>query len=227
MRQTRRKTKTGLALLLLMAISCISINPAVASAKNISSIKDEYGFESASSKVITDSDELQQIVVDDNLDVPKGYTLVKVEVTVVNSNSNTINNTNSLKNNVLDSTGISITSIKDIPDVYFVNDYVSNWYYGPCTISEEFSQERSVSKEASVGISNDIVEAKYGVTIGKKITNTSTFNAAVSAGNKLNVQIFTNYHQYYFSIKSGSQQIGTGSIYVPMGLIIKQYTYKV
>lgn len=226
-----RKIYKGLALLLVISLlsgfgqANIYAKSILAVKENSKSLEKEYNYRTGNTTKITDPQKLQQIIVEDNLDVPKGYTLSEVTISVLNDTSNT-SNTN--RNNSIqgDNPNFTIVPIKDVHDVYFTNEYDSDWFEGPCSVSEEYSRKSYITKSVTISVADERISSEYGITVGKEVTKSATFQTTVAANEQLNVRIHTNYLQHYFKIMNGTLQVGTGSAYEPVGLIFKQYRYK-
>lgn len=176
-----------------------------------------------------DPKKLAQIIKKDKLTIPKGYHLVSVTTTIINSTAK-----NESTNQIIQASTVPywyVTNVRDMGDGYsYWDDYDSDWFYGPATISEQYSRTDSCSFNCSLGISASVVSASVGFTIGSSLTKTKTFNASVAAGYKLNVKIFTNYQQKsyvvnYVDTAGVSHNYGTYNAWKPVGLIFKQYTY--
>lgn len=180
--------------------------------------------------VVTDTAELERIVEQDELNVPEGYHLEKVETFVYtevdDSNAGVIKQTTDIQ-----PYGIiyEVKNKKNKGDNHIKTDqYDSDWFYGPASISETYSRTNKVEKNVSVGITNAALSSALGYSVTDEYTNVKTFSTSVASGKKLNVKVYTNYQKTTFDIYNKATQkcVQEGaSTEKPVGLIFKQYTY--
>lgn len=141
--------------------------------------------------VITNQAELQNIIETQQLNVPTGYHLEKVEF-------------------------------------YYVNEYDSDWFYGPCSVSETYTRESTVKIDIDTTIGNGTVSAAVGYSITDTYVKSKTFTTTVAANKKLNVRIHTNYKSTQFDIyNQWSNNLVEKDAWTakPIGLVFVQYTY--
>lgn len=173
---------------------------------------------------VNDPEKLQEIIEKENLSVPEGYYLEKVE-TFVYSNDDFEFNPEPEPQAIL----YEIKNVRHSPNQFiYVNQYDSDWFYGPSTISITYSRTNKVEKDIGVSIGNGTVSAAVGYKVSVEYTNSKTFNSSVAAGKKLNVKVHTNYTSTQFDIYNkwtGNLVEKDAWTAKPIGLVFKQYTY--
>ena len=177
---------------------------------------------------ITDPDELQEIIENENLSIPEGYHLESIDTYIY-----TLEAEESLafQTGEIEPLGIiyNIENVRNRGDgFYYTNEYDSDWFYGPANVSETYTRTNSVKKSINVGVTNNVVSTAVGYDITDTFTNTKTFSTNVASGKKVNVKVHTNYQKktfdIYNKITGDCAQSGAYTM-KPVGLIFKQYTY--
>ncbi|WDV47524.1 hypothetical protein PV797_07535 [Clostridiaceae bacterium M8S5] len=177
--------------------------------------------------VITNPAELKKIVVNEDLDVPEGYKLVKVTTySTSQSTPSFIENKNISSVKFFWGTNWSIRNKQCLGDYYFPNNELqSDWFDGPCDIEETYSESVSATFSTNAGISASSISAGIGFSVTDSTTKQKTFRTSVSAGKKLNVKVYGNYKKYTFDVYKNDKKDGTGTAYKPIGLYFRQFTY--
>lgn len=214
---------------IITVISILLLTVFSTNAQNLYPIgtKDNTELKLESITTITDKEELKEIIEEQNLSVPAGYYLEKVDVIVYNT-EDTIN---TIPSSSIQPRGLiyEIRNIRVSPkEFYYVNEYDSDWFDGPCSISETYSTECSVKYDYSVNIGDSTVQASLGYSKNYKTVCTKTFSTTVAAGKKLNVRIHPNYKSTEFDVYNkltGNLVEKNCWIAKPIGLIFLQYTY--
>lgn len=218
-------TVISILLLSVFQVNAISRYPTIT--------EDNTELELESVTTITDKETLDEIITNQNLNIPTGYHLEKVDVIVYNADNseNTLSNSFAAEDTIQPMAGL-IYEIKNIrvspKEFYYVNEYDSDWFDGPCTISETYSKECKAKYNYSVGIQNSTVEASLGYSKSYKTVCTKTFSTTVASGKRLNVRIHTNYKSTEFDVYNkltGNLAEKNCWIAKPIGLIFIQYTY--
>lgn len=228
----KRKFRMFINSLLITVIGCGSVLGVSAStlSSDTQNLPTNMNEEWSSYSVVTDEDELAQIIEEDNLKIPEGYHLEKVETFVYTDEDNAYSDVAELTEEV-QPYGIiyNVTNIKNLGDRYTISsEYDSDWFYGPADVSESYSRTNTVEKSVSVGITNAALTSALGYSVTKSYTNTKTFSTSVASGKKLNVKVYTNYQKNTFDIynKATGNCVQSGAYTLkPVGLIFKQYTY--
>ena len=181
---------------------------------------------------ITDPSDLQQIAEAENLNIPEGYHLESVKTFIYTDNDSLTDSFTSQNTNEIISTRGIIYNIKNVKDkgdgFYYSSEYDSDWFYGPATVSEEYSRTDSVKMSVNVNVTNSVITGAVGYDVTKTFTNKKTFSTTVASGKKVNVKIHTNYKKTTFDIynKVTGNCVQSGAYTMkPVGLIFKQYTY--
>lgn len=212
-------TVFSILLLSVFTVNAMSLYP--------TTTEDDTELELESVTTITDKEELEEIIESQNLSVPTGYYLEKVDVIVYNT-EDTIN---TIPSSSIQPRGLiyEIRNIRVSPkEFYYVNEYDSDWFDGPCSISETYSTECSVKYDYSVNIGDSTVEASLGYSKEYRTVCTKTFSTTVAAGKRLNVRIHPNYKSTEFDVYNkltGNLTEKDCWIAKPIGLIFMQYTY--
>src|SRR5699024_4834388 len=100
---------------------------------------------------ITDPDELQEIIENENLSIPEGYHLESIDTYIY-----TLEAEESLafQTGEIEPLGIiyNIENVRNRGDgFYYTNEYDSDWFYGPANVSETYTRTNSVKKSINVG----------------------------------------------------------------------------
>lgn len=179
--------------------------------------------------IVTDPNEIEEIIQKENVQVPDGYTLEKVEycayidIETANANSNTISEKESRAGLVY-----YITNVKIKDDFYFVNDYDHDIFEGPAEITTKYSYTREVRKSLGVTIGNSTVEAAVGYDITDKYTKEKEFSTTVASGKVLHVYVYPVYRRTTFDIYNRwTDELVKSGAYTDklVGIYVKQQTY--
>ena len=198
-------------------ISCLSVSFATERSETIHSIESK---DTSLVRVIDDPEELCKWAADDVPgDITKSYKLEKIEIFQYNTSElkyedliSTIHINNSTPFEPM-ALLYEIRNVRHSPNqFYYVNKYDSDWFYGPCDISETYSKEAETK--------HDSFSQKYIVS--------KTFSTKVAENKVLNVKVHVNYTSALFDIhnKYNGQLIESDAwVAKPIGLIFLQYTY--
>lgn len=174
---------------------------------------------------ITSPSELEKIIANENINVPEGYQIEKIETFIYNDKVDTIESQ-------IQPLGGLIYTIKNVRrspnEFYYVNQYDSDWFDGPCSVSETYTRTSEVKVDIGTNIGNGTVSAAVGFSITDKYTKSKSFTTNVAANKKLNVQIHTNYKSTQFDIYNqwtGSLIEKDAWVAQPIGLVFRQFTY--
>lgn len=179
--------------------------------------------------VITNQAELQNIIETQQLNVPTGYHLEKVEIyRYTDADEEQIAST--LESTIQPYALLyTIKNVRHSPnEFYYVNEYDSDWFYGPCSVSETYTRESTVKIDIDTTIGNGTVSAAVGYSITDTYVKSKTFTTTVAANKKLNVRIHTNYKSTQFDIyNQWSNNLVEKDAWTakPIGLVFVQYTY--
>ena len=151
--------------------------------------------------IVTNKNELEQIIEDEDIQVPDGYTLEKVEYFAyineeISDDSSNINIEQEPRAGLI----YEIRNVRKVNDFYFVDDYDHDIYEGPASISTTYSYTRDVRKSIGVTIGNSTVEAAVGYDITDKYTKSKTFSTTVASGKTLHVYTYPVYRRTAFDI---------------------------
>lgn len=102
----KKRIKQVVCIVVLFCLSLIVSVPVFASETSDTQIPNTNPTESI---IITDADELEQMVEDENLEVPDGYVLEKVEIDVYNFDSEECDETEIEEENIVEPLGILYT----------------------------------------------------------------------------------------------------------------------
>lgn len=180
-------------------------------------------------QTITDKNELQKIIERDHLTVAPNSQLEKVEIFVYKpANNESITNSNM---DIQPMAGL-IYEIRNVvvspKEFYYVNDYTSDWYDGPCVINHTYTEEKEVEYNINTTIGNSTVSAAIGYALNEKFTVSKSFSTTVASGKRLNVRVHVNYKSTEFDIYNkftGKLVESKAWAAKPIGLVIFQYTY--
>lgn len=183
---------------------------------------------------VTDEDELEKIIEKENIEVPEGYHLESVDTYIYNNASEDLIQEDWISQQVdaqYSPRGIvyNIKNVKNKGDgFYFSSEYDSDWFYGPATVSEQYTRTNSVKMSVDAGVANSVISGAVGYSVTSTYSCTKTFTTTVASGKKVNVKIHTNYAKTTFDVynKLTGNCVQSGAYTMkPVGLIFKQYTY--
>lgn len=214
-------------------ISCLSVSFATERSETIHSIESK---DTSLVRVIDDPEELCKWATDDVPgDITKSYKLEKIEIFQYNTSelkyedlisTTHINNSTPFEPMAL---LYEIRNVRHSPNqFYYVNKYDSDWFYGPCDISETYSKEAETKHDISTTIGKETVNASIGYSFSQKYIVSKTFSTKVAENKVLNVKVHVNYTSALFDIhnKYNGQLIESDAwVAKPIGLIFLQYTY--
>lgn len=181
----------------------------------------------SSSTYITDRATLDQYVSDHGMQIPEGKTLESLKITVVNdptlvANANTMavqpestNGLVTLENNVFSHYAY-----------YGDQPFVVDQCYGPLATGPKITLTTSETAgyDGSLGVTAADITASFGVNFSTSwnLSREIQFDP-VPAGKVLQYSAFVNYSVYnYDVIFGGGTLLGTGSYWVPIGIVITQ-----
>lgn len=180
-------------------------------------------------QTITDKNELQKIIERDHLTVAPNSQLEKVEIFVYEpENNELITNSNM---NIQPMAGL-IYEIRNVvvspKEFYYVNEYSSDWYDGPCTVKQTYTKSTRVKANVDTQIGDSTVKAAIGFELDQEFTVSKEFSTTVASGKRLNVRVHVNYKSTEFDIYNkftGKLVESKAWAAKPIGLVIFQYTY--
>lgn len=174
---------------------------------------------------VTNPEELEKIIEQDNIQVPEGYHLEKVETFVYDGVEP------QMEQPIIEPRAIlyEIRNVRHSPNQFiYTNEYESDWFYGPCTATETYSQTQEARVDIDTSIGDSTVEAAIGFSISQSYTHTRNYTVTVPAGKAVNVRIHMNYTSTMFDIYNkwtGNLKEKDAWAAKPIGLVFKQYTY--
>lgn len=223
-----RILKCMMSVVLVMALCICSCLWTIAYANTTNPEIPDQSIDYNQLSVITNPTELKKIIEEQELDVPVGYHLEKVEVFCYMDKTEQKNegfDENIQPNALL----YEIRNVRVSPnEFYYVNEYDSDWFYGPCSVSETYTRQSSVKIDIDTTIGNSTVSAAVGYSITDTYTKSKTFSASVASGKILNVRVHTNYKSTQFDIYNqwtGNLVERDAWTAKPIGLVFVQYTY--
>ncbi len=189
---------------------------------------------------ITDENELNKYIIQNNTEIPEGYYLEKVKFdTDVNLEDLNVEDLNLEDLNIEDLKNNEDPNLKIFERVYngkfkssnhyFTNNPISYDIYDGPTVSTTYTFEEIVESKinGSFGASLSGISAELGfnVSTAKKYIKQIILEG-LTDDQKLKVSVFGLYDKYSFDVYSlfGSYK-GTGYAYKPMGIYIKQEIY--
>ena len=226
-----KKVKKTICLLLSVCLLiCGSLSVYASESQNNEWTTDNTEWTSVST--VTNPSDLQKIAETENLNIPEGYHLESVETFIYTDNDSLTDSSASQNTTEIVSNQGIIYNIKNVKDngdgFYYSSEYDSDWFYGPATVSEEYSRTNSVKMSVNVNVTNSVITGAVGYDVTKTFTNKKTFSTTVASGKKVNVKVHTNYKKTTFDIYNkvtgNCAQSGAYTM-KPVGLIFKQYTY--
>lgn len=115
---------------------------------------------------------------------------------------------------------------KDSYEIYLPgNPIISDWFDGPCNLTETYSGTGSVHVTSSTGINASIASASIGLDLGYSQTFTKTYNVKCNAKQKINIKVFINYTQWRYDAYKNGKKVGEEFIHKPIGLKFTQAVY--
>ncbi len=186
--------------------------------------------------VITDQDELDEYAKKFNYAPPEGHNLEKIEIYAYIDNSSKSLDllvSDTVVANPVQPLGLfyTIKNVRVSPkEFYYVNDYDSDYFYGPCDVSESYTKTSSTKISVSTNIGNSNLKAAIGYDRNDTFSYTKTFSTSVAAGKVLNVRVHTNYKSTEFDIYNtvtGELVEKNAWTAKPIGLIFMQFTSSV
>lgn len=122
-----------------------------------------------------------------------------------------------------------IRNVRHSPNqFYYVNQYDSDWFYGPCEVSETYTKEVETKSKMDTTIGKSTVKLSVGYSHSEKYTVSKTFKTSVAAGKVLNIRVHANFASAQFDIYNkynGNLVEKDAWIAKPVGLVFLQYTY--
>lgn len=173
---------------------------------------------------ITSPSDLEAIIATENINIPEGYHIEKIETFIYNDEVEPVQS--QIQPFALIYT---IKNVRRSPnEFYYVNEYDSDWFDGPCSANETYTRTSKVKVDIGTDIGNSTVSAAVGFSISNKYSKSATFTTNVAANKKLNVRIHTNYKSTQFDIYNqwtGSLVEKDAWVAQPIGLVFRQFTY--
>lgn len=204
-------------------------------------------YEDANQKVftLTDRESLDQLIADEEIEVPDGYQLTSINTTVLYTEPAINYNTNRIVDNPGDSIVTPMTSfivkwisnVRTIGDRYYADQPLySDWFEGPLPDGFTYTLKNVVNSgySSKFGFSAKEVSAEVGFNASTGHEISRNFRTeSVASNKKLNVKIFTNYSVRQFDenryLQSGGVKGPTstesGSAWRPVGYIVQQQQY--
>lgn len=109
----------------------------------------------------------------------------------------------------------------------YTNDYESDYFYGPCTVSETYTKSTKATVNASTNIGKSTLEAGLGYSFTKEYTVSKTFSTSVASGKYVHLKIYVVYRQSTFDIynKWTNEKVESTWSGKPVGMAVVQSTY--
>ncbi len=191
--------------------------------------------------IITNKDELQRIINEDDIEIPEGYKLLDVvdsieEISVDFSKDSLELMQNSASTSNFDEVSQTrwfwfwddwkVKNRQYLGEYYFPgNPLRSDYFEGPCDISETYTEQVKAEVHTGVNVGNDVLGAELGVSLAQEESVSTHFKTSVPSGIELNVIIYGMYKKYSYDIYKNGYYRGTGTLYVPSGLYARQLRY--
>lgn len=181
---------------------------------------------------VTDKTLIYQIAKEQNLDNPEKIN--KISINYINTNfANSLPNNNPDINMVKGTITTHLSNVEDLGDRFaYWDQYTSYWYDGYLENTKTFEMSASATCSTEVSIPVSIVNTKFGINIGVSAKYTEQTKIIVPANQRVNVKTVVNYQKKTFDIfyeYSTSPGLwypkGTGTVFIPVGLIITQTYY--
>jgi hypothetical protein len=183
--------------------------------------------------VITNTNEIKKYVELNNIDIPYGEELVKIEII------RTEDDPQSDQTDLMRSQrgAITIKNVKTSSGDYTIAsheevDKISNYSTTQTDkFSTSYTQTKSNSWDVGTKASGKIGVAAVEASVGFKCTgtksNTKTFETSILPRKRVEVKVNTNYTMKTYDVYNGSALLDTGSAWTPKGLLIVKYEYKI
>lgn len=213
--------------LLLALIIVISV-PTASFAEGINENDSDMLYHS----VIADADELEEIITNENIVVPDGYNLEKVEKTgyiTVGENELLREDVSTIKPGYEVNGVIYELRNKNVePPFIYVNNYYLDVFQGYANITEKYQYSKEVIKNINVTIGSNTVKSCVGYSKTQKYDIEKTFSTTAPAGKILHLHIDIIYRRTSFDIyKKSTGALVQSYAYTdrPIGLQFTQYIY--
>ena len=172
--------------------------------------------------------EIEKIVEDHNLEIPKGYHIEKIKYTnfyFLEYNNTRCKNEENIQPYLFDSWKIKNVKKQD-GDYYFPDSpLVSDWAYGPSEFKQIYKESVSASFSSSVGVKASVVEAAVGFDVSGSKEFSREYNVKVPSGKKVNIKVYGMYEKYTFDVYKNDKYDGNGKAFKPIGLKFEQIVY--
>lgn len=208
--------------LFCFALSLILVIP-----MSLSAFATEFdGDKVISDCVVTDSDEIQRIQLDDPVEIPEGYHIEEIRyVTVAFDSAEAATLPPYLQPQLFDKWEVKNVS-KDSNEYYFPNNpLTSDWIDGPSSYTETFKYTVTGTYTSDVSVKAEVVEAGVGFSVSEGTEFEKSYNISVPQGKKMNLKVYGNYFRYSFDVYKNNEYQGSGKAYKPIGLTFKQVLY--
>lgn len=172
----------------------------------------------------TDITNLQEIA---EQETPEGYILEDVDMEIVYFDSSAMSDDAELP---IEPRGI-IYELRNVVhtdfEFMYTNDYESDYFYGPCTVSETYTKSTKATVNASTDIGKSTLSAGLGFSFTKEFTVSKTYSTSVAADKYLHLKIYVVYRQSTFDIynKWTGEKVESSWAGKPVGICVLQYTY--
>lgn len=176
---------------------------------------------------IKDPNLLNEIIINDNVEIPEGYKLVEVITTTVEISpdiSNNIDNSDIEQENspsLFDKWTLKNKTSEEVQGKLITSD----WFDGPSSFTHSYEETVSASFSTNAGISAKALSAELGFSVTASTKLTKTYNVNIAKGKKVNLKVYVNNKKYSYSVYKGDKYKGTGTATEPIGLVFKQYVY--
>ena len=187
-----------------------------------------FAKEDANETVVVDPIEINKIVEDHNLEIPKGYHIEKIKYTnfyFLEYNNTRYKNEENIQPYLFDSWDIKNVKKQD-GDYYFPDSpLVSDWAYGPAEFNQVYRESVSASFSSSVGVKASVVEAAVGFDVSGSKEFSREYTVKVPSGKKVNIKVYGIYEKYTFDVYKNDKYNGNGKAFKPIGLKFEQIVY--
>ncbi len=215
--------------LLCLVLSLSVFTPTISASASVNTITkaEPTKLESltqGSQVVITDKEEIAIIAVQQNLAEPDKINKIIIDTVAYDTGHVDRNKYLNRAN------GYILVDIVDLGDRFSYWDvYTSYWYDGYLENTKTFKMTAAASYSATVGLSSDIFESTFGVSVNVTQEFTDETKIIVPANQRVNVKTWVNYQKKTYNVwDNGSvvpHYVGSGSLFIPVGLIITQTFY--
>ena len=186
-------------------------------------------FDNVNEEIICQNavDYFEQHAISEKFD---GYELESVKVDIVydsnlSADNNQLNNSNQIEPNGL------VYKIKNVnhtlEEFMYVNDYESDYFYGPCDVSETYTKSTKATVNCNVSIGKSTLKGAIGYSFTKEFTVSKNFSTKVAANKYLHLKTYVVYRRTDFDIYKilGNTFVEHAWSGKPVGLAFVQSVY--